>query len=88
MSPGTRITVAEDHRICIYAECKSGTTSSSCDDNFVEDIAPLGLEGCCNSESVGLNLDCSGIDDSATVWLRIENPDNLEFVPYQLMYHF
>ncbi|MCY0994411.1 hypothetical protein OV203_45215 [Nannocystis sp. ILAH1] len=74
-------------RVCVYLQCNGGGTSINCN-GATPDIAPLGQKGCCSASTVAPKLNCDGLDDSAKVWLRVDTPDNLACVPYQLDYHF
>ncbi|HEY8376857.1 MAG TPA: hypothetical protein VIK91_10225, partial [Nannocystis sp.] len=74
-------------RVCVYIECNNGATDLDCD-GAASDIAPLGQKGCCSTSVVTPKLNCSGLDDSARVWIRVDNAQGLDCVPYQLDYHF
>lgn len=74
-------------RVCVYIECNNGATSLDCD-GATSDIAPLGQKGCCSTSVVAPKLNCAGLDDSARVWIRLDSPQDLACVPYQLDYHF
>lgn len=74
-------------RVCVYLQCNSGGTSINCG-SATDDIAPLGQKGCCSASSVAPKLNCGGLDDSARIWIRVDTPQNLACVPYQLDYHF
>ncbi|MDC0719161.1 hypothetical protein [Nannocystis bainbridge] len=74
-------------RVCVYLQCNSGGTSINCS-GATPDTAPLGQKGCCSTTSVAPKLDCDGLDDSAKIWIRVDTPDSLACVPYQLDYHF
>ena len=74
-------------RLCVYAECLKGTTSVSCAGGTTPDTAPGGQKGCCGSGEVKPKLECSGLDDAANVWIRVDQPEPACF-PYELAYHF
>ena len=66
-----------------------GTTTFSCPAGSMDDTAPLGQEGCCSEGSLDMDFDCSDVsDDNASVWLKVENPDGLACVPYQISFHY
>lgn len=88
VDPNRIVTSDFNARICVYLECLSGTTSVSCDADDVADIAPLGQKGCCGMGSVSPGINCTGLDDAADVWIKVENVDMLACVPYQLQYHY
>lgn len=74
-------------RLCVYAHCESGGTSVGC---FLDtpDTAPGGDKGCCGVGTVSPNINCDGLDDSATVWIKVEHTNGLACEEYQLDYHF
>jgi hypothetical protein len=74
-------------RVCVYLQCNNGSTSIDCG-GATADTAPLGQKGCCSATSVAPKLNCSGLDDSAKIWIRVDTPQALACVPYQLDYHF
>lgn len=71
----TNIPAGSDYDICAYFQCPSGSTSASCESGTSSTVD--GLPGCCSraagssNESVRLNPDCSGSDDSGTVYVRV-----------------
>lgn len=73
-------------RLCVYAECIKGTTSVSCG-GLTPDTAPLGQKGCCGAGKVAPKLECSGLDDAAMIWIRVDQAKQ-ECLPYDLDYHF
>jgi hypothetical protein len=77
-----------NHRICVYIVCDNGEPSIGCGGDETVDVAPLGQSGCCGVGNVSPSLDCQGTDDSATIWVKVENTDGLACVPYELTYHF
>lgn len=79
-------------RLCVFVECVTGSVEPlDCLDG-IYDESPDGLPGCCNSgESafVSVDLYCSGSDDeSAYVFMRVDQGHSDQCVPYQLEYHF
>lgn len=86
----SRTLVAENDagRLCVYMQCDNGTTSVTCGANDTPDTAPLGQKGCCGLGTVSPGLNCTGLDDSAKVWIKVDNPEMLACVPYRLDYHF
>lgn len=86
----SRTLVAESDaaRLCVYLQCDNGATTVSCGANDTADTAPGGQKGCCGHGTVSPGLNCAGLDDSAKVWIRVDNPDGLACVPYRLDYHF
>ena len=85
----TREVIADlNHRICVYITCDNGPPSIDCGGDETEDTAPMGQPGCCGHGNISPALNCAGTDDSATIWIRVENVDGLACVPYELRYHF
>lgn len=86
----TRTLVAESDagRLCVYLQCDKGGTTVVCDAKDTPDTAPMGQQGCCGTGTVSPYLDCGGLDDSATVWIRVDNPDGLACIPYRVDYHY
>jgi hypothetical protein len=74
-------------RVCVYLECNNGSTTVGCN-GAANDVSPLGQQGCRASDVVKPYLNCDGLDDSARVWIRVDNPQALACVPYELAYHF
>lgn len=74
-------------RICAYAQCLNGNTSVTC---FTEtpDTAPGGQKGCCDPVQVKPYVECAGLDDSAEMWIRIDNPGAEMCLEYDFDYHF
>jgi hypothetical protein len=75
-------------RVCVYMQCNGGNATSVGCNGAQSDTAPLGQKGCCALEFVKPSLNCDGLDDSARVWIRVDNPQALACVPYELAYHF
>lgn len=84
----TLVTENDAGRLCVYLQCDNGQTTVSCGANDTADTAPLGQKGCCGYGTVSPGLNCAGLDDSAKVWIKVDNPDMLACVPYRLDYHF
>jgi Thrombospondin type 3 repeat len=63
------------HRICIYFDCDDGTpkaSSSSCENGtWVTDGPGYAPYGCCDSDHVRLDNDCTGVDDSAYIYIKV-----------------
>jgi hypothetical protein len=88
VDPTRVVTTDLNARLCVYYECINGNTSVGCNADEVEDVAPGGQDGCCGMGNVAPSLNCTGLDDAADVWFKVENVDMLACVPYQLDYHF
>lgn len=83
----TLIAESDAARLCVYLICDNGGTQVGCGSD-TPDTAPNGAKGCCGFGTVAPSLNCNGLDDSAKVWIRVDNPDMLACVPYQLDFHF
>lgn len=77
-----------NHRICVYITCDNGQPTIGCGGDETKDVAPMGQPGCCGVGNISPSLNCQGTDDSATIWVKVENIDALACVPYELTYHF
>lgn len=75
-------------RLCAFYECKSGTTSLTCQGNSTSATAPEGQSGCCATNPFSVLLECSSVNDDAQVWLRVDNPDADACIPYQVAFHY
>jgi hypothetical protein len=88
----TRVVTTEllvNARLCVYFDCSgNNSTSVNCNADEVDDVAPGGQPGCCGVGNVSPSLNCSGLDDAADVWIKVENVDMAACVPYQFDYHF
>lgn len=89
VDPYTIVTTDASARVCVYFECESGSPDFKCPPDASAKTAPLGQPGCCNRGELPIEFDCSGaVDDNATVWIRVDNPDALACVPYGLTFHY
>jgi len=88
VDPTREVISDQNHRICVYIVCDNGQPSIGCGGDETKDVAPMGQPGCCGVGNISPSLDCQGTDDSATIWIKVENIDGLACVPYELTYHF
>lgn len=77
----------ENGRVCVFFECAKGSTTVDCK-AATPTMSPLGHKGCCAGATVAPKLNCGGLDDTTRVWIRVDNPNKLACVPYELDYHF
>jgi hypothetical protein len=87
VNPTRSLSANANAKLCVYARCVNSGTSVAC---FGEskDTAPQGQLGCCSFGKVTPTIECDGLDDSATIWIKVENSDALQCVEYELEYHF
>jgi len=62
---GPRVDYRGPDEICLYYECDSGDGEITCDEGEADG------EGCCSASRVKLGLDCSGLDESGTVFVQV-----------------
>lgn len=79
-------------RVCVFAQCLSGTTEfKKCNAGTAFKL-PSGLDGCCTDGPGDASLDfkCTlvGTDDSADVFIRVDSPGATTCLPYDVDYHF
>jgi len=83
VDPSATVTANGDYRLCAFAscgvKCPSGTSHAT---------SPGGRQGCCASNSFKIEVNCPGIDDDATVYLRLDKPGEERCVKYTLSYHY
>ncbi len=75
-------------RLCVYAECASAQVS--CGAGSIA-ASPLGsLPGCCLSGGgqLPVSLGCNGLDDSAMVYIRVDQPAQNQCLSYNVAYHY
>jgi hypothetical protein len=73
-------------RVCVFADCASATVS--CSSGTIA-ASPLGRPGCCVSEGgqISLSLGCNGIDDSASIYIRVDQAAQDVCQAYTVDYH-
>jgi hypothetical protein len=74
-------------RVCLFADCPSAQVSCS---GSAPASSPAGRPGCCAPQGgqISLSLGCNGIDDSATIYIRVDTPTQNACLPYSLDYHY
>jgi hypothetical protein len=83
------ITSSEPVRLCKFVECASGVDASfSCPSGTTSATSPEGRVGCCAGAGFDFGPDCSGTDDDAVVFVRIDAPSGATCASYTLGYHF
>ncbi len=74
-------------RLCMYASCTGLTLT--CSSGTTSTVS--GLQGCCttpNGGSVALDINCSGINDNAKVYLRVDGGAAAQCTPYSVTYTY
>lgn len=82
------LTASEALRICKYAQCVNGTATPDCPDGTAADTSPDGRPGCCALQGFSMGVDCSGLDDDASIYIRIDSLDDAQCVSYSLDFHY
>ena len=82
------LTSTDSLRICKFAQCVSGTATPDCPLGTAADTSPDGRPGCCSLQGFSMGVDCSGIDDDATIFVRIDSIDGADCASYSLDYHY
>jgi hypothetical protein len=87
VDPNRGITVNGSVRLCKFVDCASGTAEMDCPQGSVAEASPDGHPGCCSNNGFGIDPNCSGIDDDATIYIRIDEP-TLPCAEYTLTYQY
>ncbi|HEY1957475.1 MAG TPA: hypothetical protein VGH28_17775 [Polyangiaceae bacterium] len=77
-------------RLCAFALCEKGTTTIQDCGSGTAATSPAGTHGCCTTSTMSMTLQiaCSGSDDSAGIYIRVDQPDTNQCVPYDVTYHY
>jgi hypothetical protein len=87
-NPFREVTGTGAFRFCKYAQCDSGNPTFTCPDGTSPETSPDGRSGCCGADGFELgDLDCSGTDDGAWIYMRLDQPDP-PCSAYTLAWHF
>lgn len=88
VDPERSIAATAPVELCKFVDCVSGTATFSCPSGTSQATSPMGHPGCCSSKGFLLQPDCDGIDDDATVFVRIKGTDGTPCVQYALSFHY
>jgi hypothetical protein len=91
VDPTRSISAVGSIRLCKFFECLSDAPSFSCPQGTVAATSPDGRPGCCGLEGFSVDFCCGSCafgSDDAQVYIRIDNPDQVACLPYQLAYHY
>jgi len=77
-------------RLCAYIICPEGITTITGCTHGSPDSSLADTPGCCTTgtKAMTVQMNCGGIDDSADVYIRIDQPDSDMCIPYDVSYHF
>lgn len=87
VDPNRGITVNGSVRLCKFVDCASGTAEFDCPQGSVPEASPGGHPGCCSNNGFGIDPNCSGIDDDATIYVRLDEPTQA-CAEYTLTYQY
>jgi hypothetical protein len=74
-------------RLCLFADCPSAQVTCS---SGTPATSPLGRPGCCVAEggADSLSLNCNGVTDSSSLYVRVDQPKQDVCQTYSLTYHY
>ena len=79
-------------RVCLFVICPEGVTTIESCGIGTPDTSPAETPGCCtdttSSMTVQISCGTTGTDDSADVYIRVDQPNGNQCVPYDVSYHF
>lgn len=75
-------------RLCKFAQCTGGGAADvTCQLGSSPATSPSGRPGCCHTQSFSIDIDCSGVDDDAQIYLRVDRPVNV-CTAYSIVFHY
>ena len=88
IDPGRTINADGQVRVCKFIDCD--TPDFVCPAGASDATSPDGLPGCCAQGSLTFSMGCDGtiLDDSATVYIRVDKPSGFDCVTYSMVVHF
>jgi len=87
VAPGRQLMVEGGQaRVCKFVSCDGLELTCPEDSSYEE--SPQGTPGCCSSSDVEPDINCSGLSDDATVWIRIDKPATFACVEYSLTFYY
>jgi hypothetical protein len=89
VDPTVKINVA-GLRLCAFAVCTDGVTTVQSCDNGAMDVSPAKSKGCCTTGTAAMtmHMNCSGLNDDADIYIRVDQPTTNTCIPYQVDYHY
>jgi hypothetical protein len=88
VDPSRAFTPAGGARLCKFAQCTAGGAATvTCDLGASPETSPSGRPGCCHDRGFSMDIDCSGADDDATIFLRVDRPAG-GCALYSILFHY
>jgi hypothetical protein len=79
-------------RVCEFMMCLEGATTIVSCTNGQPATSPAGTQGCCTTSTASMTakISCSGVtsNNSANVFIRVDQPGSNVCLPFQVDYHF
>ncbi len=79
-------------RVCIFVACEAGATEVKSCPKGTKAKSPAGSQGCCSDSSGNVEVDfhCTlvGTNDSAAVYMRVDDTTATTCKPYKVDYHY
>jgi hypothetical protein len=89
--PIAKIVVTADQplEVCMYADCDiEGEVDFDCPDGTTMADSPGGRKGCCGTGSMEYVVNCEGPDESATMYVRLQNAPVDACLAYEVDYSY
>lgn len=84
-----QITASEDVRLCVFVDCDNGNPAFQCEGGASNNDSPEGLPGCCNvGGNVTFDLNCMGGQESAQLFVRVDQAPADTCVDYEIAYEY
>jgi hypothetical protein len=88
VDPSREIEADGGYRVCKFVSCDSGEGTVTCPAGTSAETSPDGRSGCCAQQAFELTIDCPGLTDSASVYVRVDKPPAYDCVNYKLTIHY
>lgn len=92
VDPSRSLTAGFAIRLCKFIQCDNAEENDfECPSGTTPEESPGLRPGCCSAGGISFDLTCGGSSinsDNATVFIRLDNPDEYDCVPYMLSYHY
>ena len=90
VDPVRELTTDGGLRMCKFAECTDGGSSQTevdCVGDATAETSAGGRPGCCAPGSVEIDVNCPGIDDDASIYIRVDQGQEV-CVSYTVEFHY